>query len=200
MAFLHRPRRSIECRKKAKHLEAAAKTWPKDAWKRGGGGTVWDSITYDPETDLIYFGTANAEPWSPRGRGAGGKDAGDSLYTGSIVAVKPDTGEYVWHFQETPEDRWDFDSNQQIIVANVKINGAEQRVILHAPKNGFFYTLDAKTGKFISGKPFAKTINWATGLDPVTGKPDIMPKRATNSPANRSSACPAQWARIAGHR
>jgi quinohemoprotein ethanol dehydrogenase len=155
-----------------KHLEAASKTWPEGAWKLGGGGTVWDSITYDPVTDLVYFGTANAEPWNPDARGT---TAGDSLYTASIVAVKPDTGEYVWHFQETPEDRWDFDSNQQIIAANMKINGAETRVLLHAPKNGFFYVLDAKTGKFISGKPFA-TVTWAKGLDPVTGKPDVNPE------------------------
>ncbi len=160
-----------------KHLEAASKTWPEGAWKLGGGGTVWDSITYDPETDLIYFGTANAEPWSPRAR-SGGKDgdAGDSLYTASIVAVKADTGEYAWHFQETPEDRWDFDSNQQITIANLTIKGQQRRVVMHAPKNGFFYTLDAKTGQFISGAPFAKTINWASGLDPVTGKPNINPE------------------------
>ena len=154
-----------------KHLEAAAKTWAPDAWKRGGGGTVWDSITYDPETDLVYFGTANAEPWNPAARGSA---AGDSLYTASIVAVKPDTGEYVWHFQETPEDRWDFDSNQQIIAATLPVGGTQRRVLLHAPKNGFFYMLDAKTGKFLSGKAFA-AVTWAKGLDPVTGKPDVNP-------------------------
>jgi quinohemoprotein ethanol dehydrogenase len=155
-----------------KHLEVAAKTWAPDAWKTGGGGTVWDSITYDPTLDLVFFGTANAEPWNPAARGS---EAGDSLYTASIVAIKPDTGEYVWHFQETPEDRWDYDSNQQIIVADVPVNGKPQRVIMHAPKNGFFYTLDAATGKFISGKPFA-TINWAKGLDPTTGKPIVNPE------------------------
>jgi quinohemoprotein ethanol dehydrogenase len=155
-----------------KHLEVASKTWAPDAWKRGGGGTVWDSITYDPVTDLVYFGTANAEPWNPNARGS---KAGDSLYTASIVAVKPDTGEYVWHFQETPEDRWDFDSNQQIIAATMKINGSDTRVLMHAPKNGFFYVLDAKSGKFISGKPFA-AVTWAKGLDPATGKPDVNPE------------------------
>ncbi len=155
-----------------KHLEAAAKTWAPDAWKRGGGGTVWDSITYDPKTDLVYFGTANAEPWNPAARGSA---AGDSLYTASIVAIRPDTGEYVWHFQETPEDRWDFDSNQQIMVADVPVNGKPQHVIMHAPKNGFFYTLDAATGKFISGKAFA-AVTWAKGLDPVTGRPDVNPE------------------------
>ena len=156
-----------------KHLDAAVKTWSGEFWKLGGGGTVWDSITYDPVTDLVYFGTANAEPWNPAYRNTDG--AGDSLYTASIVAVKPDTGEYVWHFQETPEDRWDFDSNQQITVADLDIGGQKRHVIMHAPKNGFFYVLDAKTGEFISGKPFVDGINWAKGLDPKTGKPDVNP-------------------------
>jgi quinohemoprotein ethanol dehydrogenase len=156
-----------------KAMEAAAKTWAPDAWKNGGGGTVWDSITYDPQTNLVYFGTANAEPWNPNGRG--GK-AGDSLYTGSIVALNADTGEYAWHYQETPEDRWDFDSTQQIIVTDLALNGQKQRVVMHAPKNGFFYTLDAKTGKFISGKQFAKTVTWTKGLDPVTGAPNVVPE------------------------
>ncbi len=155
-------------------MEKAAKTWSGEWWKLGGGGTVWDSITYDPQTDLVYFGTANAEPWNPAYRNTDG--AGDSLYTASIVAVKPDTGEYAWHFQETPEDRWDFDSNQQITVTDLEIGGKSRRVVMHAPKNGFFYVLDAVTGQFISGKPFVDGINWAFGLDPVTGKPDVNPE------------------------
>ncbi|MEA3265084.1 MAG: PQQ-dependent dehydrogenase, methanol/ethanol family [Pseudomonadota bacterium] len=166
-----------------KHLDAAVKTWSGDFWKRGGGGTVWDSITYDPKTDLVFFGTANAEPWNPAYRNTDG--AGDSLYTASIVAIKPDTGEYVWHFQETPEDRWDFDSNQQITVADLTIGGKPRHVIMHAPKNGFFYVLDAATGEFISGKPFVEGINWAKGLDPKTGKPDVNPEakyELTNKP------------------
>jgi alcohol dehydrogenase (cytochrome c)/quinohemoprotein ethanol dehydrogenase len=154
------------------HLEKAAKTWSGEWWTLGGGGTVWDSTTYDPETDLIYFGTANAEPWNPAIRN---NEAGDNLYTASIVAIRPDTGEYVWHFQETPEDRWDFDSTQQIIAATLEIDGAPRRVVLHAPKNGFFYVLDAKTGQFISGTAFA-TVNWASGLDPVTGRPNVLPE------------------------
>ncbi|HVR90737.1 MAG TPA: PQQ-dependent dehydrogenase, methanol/ethanol family [Novosphingobium sp.] len=156
-----------------KHLEAAVKTWSGDWWTKGGGGTVWDSITYDPLTNLIYFGTANAEPWNPAHRNTNG--AGDSLYTASIVAVNADSGEYVWHFQETPEDRWDYDSNQQIMIADLMLDGTKRHVIMHAPKNGFFYTLDAATGKFISGKPFVEGINWASGLDPVTGKPSVNP-------------------------
>ena len=155
-----------------KHLEAAAKTWSGEWWKLGGGGTVWDSITYDPETDLVYFGTANAEPWNP---GARNTKEGDNLYTASVVAVDPDTGEYAWHFQETPEDRWDYDSNAQIMAATLVLDGKPRRVVLHAPKNGFFYTLDAKTGAFISGKAFEK-VNWASSLDPKTGRPNVNPE------------------------
>ncbi|MBS0481620.1 MAG: PQQ-dependent dehydrogenase, methanol/ethanol family [Proteobacteria bacterium] len=156
-----------------KHLDAAVKTWSGDFWKLGGGGNVWDSITYDPVTNLVYFGTANAEPWNPAHRNTKGE--GDSLYTASIVAVNADTGEYAWHFQETPEDRWDFDSAQQITVADLTIGGQKQHVVMHAPKNGFFYLLDAKTGKFISAKPFVEPINWASGIDPVTGRPNVNP-------------------------
>jgi quinohemoprotein ethanol dehydrogenase len=154
------------------HLVSAAKSWSGEWWKLGGGGTVWDSITYDPQTDLVYFGTANAEPWNPAFRNT---KEGDNLYTASIVAIHPDTGEYAWHFQETPEDRWDFDSDQQIIAATLPIDGKPRRVVMHAPKNGFFYVLDGKSGKFISGKPFV-TVNWATGLDPVTGRPNVNPE------------------------
>jgi quinohemoprotein ethanol dehydrogenase len=151
-------------------MEKAAKTWTGKWWELGGGGSVWDSISYDPKLNLIYFGTANAEPWNPGPTGR----SGDNLYTSSIVAVNADTGEYVWHFQETPEDRWDFDSAQSIILADLEFDGKPRRVILHAPKNGFFYVLDAKTGEFISGKPFT-AVNWASGLDPKTGKPNINP-------------------------
>lgn len=168
-----------------KHLEAAAKTWSGEWWKTGGGGNVWDSITYDPVTNLIYFGTANAEPWNPSKRGGDNQKAGDSLYTASIVAVNADTGAYAWHFQETPEDRWDFDSTQQIMTADLTIGGKLRHVIMHAPKNGFFYILDAATGKFISGKPFVEGINWASGIDPVTGAPHINPEaryEVTNKP------------------
>ena len=153
-------------------MARAAKTWEGKWWEFGGGGTVWDSITYDPGTNLVYFGTGNAEPWNPKTNDRG---LGDALYTSSIVAVNADTGEYAWHFQETPEDRWDFDSNSQITIANLDVDGAQRRVVMHAPKNGFYYVLDAKTGKFLSGEPFAP-VNWADGLDPVTGRPNIRPE------------------------
>lgn len=153
-----------------KAMENAARTWAGEWWKFGGGGTVWDAITYDPTTNLVLFGTGNAEPWNPA---ASGRE-GDSLYTSSIVAVNADTGEYAWHFQETPEDRWDFDSAQQITLADLNIGGQQRHVVLHAPKNGHVYVLDAKTGQFISATPFVM-VNWATGIDPETGKAMVNP-------------------------
>ena len=150
-------------------MEKAAKTWGGEWWKMGGGGTVWDSITYDPKSGLVYFGTGNAEPWNPA---ANDRGAEDSLYTGSIVALDAETGEYRWHFQETPEDRWDYDSNAQITLADVELDGKARRVVLHAPKNGFFYVLDAATGEFLSGDAYAQ-MNWADGLDDK-GRPNIQ--------------------------
>lgn len=153
-----------------KAMENAASTWTGNWWELGGGGTVWDSITYDPATNLVLFGTGNAEPWNPAPTGR----TGDNLYTSSIVAVNADTGEYAWHFQETPEDRWDFDSAQQITLADLTIDGQQRHVILHAPKNGHVYLLDARTGQFISATPFVM-VNWATGIDPKTGKATVNP-------------------------
>jgi alcohol dehydrogenase (cytochrome c)/quinohemoprotein ethanol dehydrogenase len=156
----------------AKAMEAAAKTWGGEWWKLGGGGTVWDSIVYDPQTNLVLFGTGNAEPWNPKAIDRGN---GDALYTASVVAVDADTGQYRWHFQETPEDRWDFDSDSPIMLADLTIDGRQRHVAMHAPKNGYFYVLDAKTGEFLSAKPFA-TQTWTTGIDPKTGKPIINPQ------------------------
>lgn len=155
----------------AKAMEAAAKTWTGDWWTLGGGGTVWDSITYDPATNLVLFGTGNAEPWNPAAMGR----EGDALYTSSIVAVNADTGEYAWHFQETPEDRWDFDSAAQITIADIDVNGQKRHVAIHAPKNGHVYVIDVKTGQFLSGTPWVP-VNWTTGLDPKTGKAAINPE------------------------
>jgi quinohemoprotein ethanol dehydrogenase len=156
----------------AKAMETASKTWAGEWWKLGGGGTVWDSIVYDPATNLVLFGTGNAEPWNPD---ANDRGAGAALYTASIVAVDADTGAYRWHFQETPEERWDYDSNAPIILADIEWNGAQRHVALHAPKNGYFFVLDAKTGAFLGAKPFAE-INWSTGIDPKTGKAQIAPE------------------------
>ena len=148
-------------------LEQAAKTWSGEWWKIGGGGTVWDAIAYDPELDLVYIGVGNGGPWNEKYRSPKG---GENLFTCSIVAVKPETGEYVWHYQEVPADDWDYDSAEQIILADIPIDGKSRKVILHAPKNGFFYVIDRETGTLISAKPFT-FVNWATGVDLKTGRP-----------------------------
>jgi quinohemoprotein ethanol dehydrogenase len=151
-------------------LERAAKTWRGEWWKIGGGGTVWDSIVYDPELDLVFIGVGNGGPWNEKYRGSGG----DNLFTCSIVALKPDTGEYVWHYQEVPSDDWDYDSAEQIMLADLPIEGKTRKVILHAPKGGFFYVIDRETGTLISAKPFT-SVNWATGIDLKTGRPIESP-------------------------
>lgn len=142
-------------------------TWAGEWWKLGGGGTVWDSMTYDPELDLLYVGVGNGGPWNRQLRSAG---KGDNLFVSSIVALRPSTGEYVWHFQTTPGDEWDFTATQSIILADLMIDGKPRKVLMQAPKNGFFYVIDRTNGAFISGTPYV-TVTWAKGLDPVTGRP-----------------------------
>ena len=148
-------------------MEKAAKTWSGEWWKSGGGGTVWDSIVYDPELDLLYVGTGNGGPWNEKYRSPKG---GDNLMTCSIVALRPETGEYVWHYQQDPADAWDYDSDEQIILADLPIEGKARKVLLQAPKNGFFYMLDRTNGALISAKPYTY-VNWATGVDMKTGRP-----------------------------
>jgi quinohemoprotein ethanol dehydrogenase len=148
-------------------MEKAAKTWTGEWWKFGGGGTVWDSIVYDAELDLLYIGVGNGSPWNQRIRSPGG---GDNLFLSSIVALKPETGAYVWHYQETPGEMWDYTASQQIILTEIIVEGQSRKVLLHAPKNGFFYVLDRTTGALISAKPYTQ-MNWATGVDMKTGRP-----------------------------
>jgi quinohemoprotein ethanol dehydrogenase len=148
-------------------LAMAAKTWTGEWWKMGGGGTVWDSMAYDSEADILYIGVGNGGPWDRNIRSPQG---GDNLFLGSIVAVKPETGKLVWYFQETPGDDRDYTSTQPMILADLTINGRQRKVLLHAPKNGFFYVLDRITGEFISGEKYVKRVTWALGLD-KNGRP-----------------------------
>lgn len=149
-------------------LAQAAETWKGgEWWKIGGGGTVWDSMAYDPELDLLYFGVGNGSPWNRQIRSPGG---GDNLFLSSIVAVKPDTGDYVWHYQTTPGESWDYTATQHLILAELEIEGKLQRVIMQAPKNGFFYVLNRATGEFISAEKYT-TVSWASHVDPDTGRP-----------------------------
>jgi quinohemoprotein ethanol dehydrogenase len=157
-------------------MKAALKTWGGDFWTKGGGGAVWDGFAYDPDANLVYVGTGNAEPWVQKFRGAQGVD---NLYTCSILAVDLTTGLLKWHFQTTPNDNWDFDSVQQLMLLDLNIKGQNdkgrpRKVIVQASKNGFFWVLDRVTGEFISGAPFVKT-NWASGLD-AKGRPIVNPE------------------------
>lgn len=149
-------------------MEKAAKTWGDgDWWKLGGGGTVWDAIVYDPTSDLLYFGTGNGTPWNQRDRDPTG---GDNLYLASIIALKAETGEYVWHYQTTPADNWDYDAVSPMTLANLTIDGKERRVLMQPCKNGFFYMLDAASGELLRAQPFTE-VNWADGVDMKTGRP-----------------------------
>jgi quinohemoprotein ethanol dehydrogenase len=152
-------------------LEMAAKTWTGEWWKLGGGGTVWDSMAYDAELDLLYIGVGNGSPWNAQIRSPGG---GDNLFLSSIVALRPDTGEYVWHYQETPRESWDFTATQHMILANIEVGGKERKVIMQAPKNGFFYILDRATGEFLSAEKYT-LVTWASHIDPETGRPVEAP-------------------------
>ncbi|MBZ6378687.1 PQQ-dependent dehydrogenase, methanol/ethanol family [Pacificimonas flava] len=149
------------------YLQKAAETWSGEWWDLGGGGTVWDSMAYDPDLDLLYIGVGNGSPWNQIYRSPEG---GDNLYLSSIVALRPDTGEYVWHFQTTPGETWDYTATQHIILADLTMtDGSVRKALMQAPKNGFFYTIDRETGEFISGDNYV-AINWASGLD-ENGRP-----------------------------
>jgi len=174
----------------------AVKTWTGKWWSEteggGGGGTVWDGITYDPELDLLFIGTGNADYWNKAYRSPGDTD---DLFVASIVALKPETGAYVWHFQETPGDTWDYDATQNMIAADLTIDGTPRKVLMQASKNGFFYVLDRATGKPISIKPYVP-LNWAKGTDPITGRPDIVPEARYDKTGKMWSARPGS---VGGH-
>ncbi|WP_404713862.1 PQQ-dependent dehydrogenase, methanol/ethanol family [Sphingomonas sp. MMS24-J13] len=145
----------------------AAKTWSGEYWKHGGGGTVWNAITYDPEFGRIYLGTGNGAPWNPKIRSPRG---GDDLFLASIVALDAKTGKYLWHYQENPNEAWDYNSTMDIELATLAIDGKARKVILHAPKNGFFYVIDRESGKLISADKLGK-VTWADRIDLQTGRP-----------------------------
>ncbi len=154
-------------------MKMAAKTWDGDQYyKWGGGGTVWDSISYDPELNLIYLGVGNPSPWNPSVRSPGN---GDNLFISSIVAIRPDTGKYVWHFQLAPRDGWDYPATSQIIQATLPIDGKPRKVLMQVPKHGFVYVIDRETGKLISAEKYTE-VNWADGYNLTTGRPILTGK------------------------
>jgi PQQ-dependent dehydrogenase (methanol/ethanol family) len=153
-------------------MARAAKTWDPAGkyWLAGGGGTAWDAMAFDPQLNLMYVGTGNGSPWARAKRSPAG---GDNLYLASIVALNPDTGKYVWHYQQTPGDNWDFTSTQPMILADLALQGKKRKVLMSAPKNGFFFVIDRTNGKFISAQNFVE-VNWASGYDKA-GRPIETP-------------------------
>ena len=148
-------------------MQKAAKTWNGEWWKYGGGGTAWDAMAYDPELKLLFVGTGNGSPWNRYYRSP---DGGDNLFLCSILALNPDNGQLVWYYQTTPGEQWDYTSTQPLILADIEIHGEKKKVIMQAPKNGFFYLLDRTNGKLISAKPYVY-VNWAKEIDNKTGRP-----------------------------
>ena len=161
-------------------MKMAAETWKGEWWELGGGGgTVWDAMAYDPELNLLYFGVGNGAPWNQQIRSPGG---GDNLFLSSIVAVRPDTGEYVWHYQTTPGETWDYTATQHIILADIELDGKTRKVLMQAPKNGFFYVIDRTDGTLLSANNYVD-ITWATHVDMETGRPvEVEGARYIDSP------------------
>ncbi|MEN0074914.1 MAG: PQQ-dependent dehydrogenase, methanol/ethanol family [Paracraurococcus sp.] len=173
-------------------MRKAHESWGDGAWKQtGGGGTAWDAIVYDVEQNQVLVGTGNGSPWVFETRnGKGGN--GDNLFLSSIVALDPDTGAYKWHYQETPGEEWDFTSVQPIILANMTIAGTPRKVLLHAPKNGFFYVIDRSNGRLLSAKNFTK-VNWAAGIDIESGRPIEYPEARYSNHGREFMAQPAAF-------
>jgi quinohemoprotein ethanol dehydrogenase len=152
-------------------MAMAVKTWSGEWWKQGGGGTAWDALVYDAEFNRIYIGVGNGSPWPHRLRSDG---KGDNLFLASIVAVDADTGQYAWHYQQVPGENWDFTSTMPIMMADLDIDGRQRKVLMQAPKNGFFYVIDRTNGKLISAEKFVPN-NWASHIDLATGRPAVLP-------------------------
>ncbi len=175
-------------------LKEAAKTWSKNSlWEVGLGGTAWDGMAYDPELNIIYVGTGNGTPWDRNVRSPGG---GDNLFLSCILAINVDTGRLLWHYQTTPRDTWDYTATQKMVLADLTIDGRPRKVVMQAPKNGFFYVLDRQTGELLSAKAYTK-VNWASGIDMKTGRPDRDRLGRLHQPAAPGDARTERRARLA---
>jgi quinohemoprotein ethanol dehydrogenase len=153
--------------------QIARQTWSGYSYESGGGGQVWNAITPDPRFGQIYIGTANPFPWNPKFRST---QHNDYLFTDSIVALDARTGQYRWHYQEVPDDAWDYDATEDMILLDARIDGEDRAVLMQAAKDGFFYILDRKTGKLLSATAFVEGMTWARGVDAVSGRPLINPE------------------------
>ena len=152
-------------------MRMAAATWHGEWWKHGGGGTAWNAMSYDPETRTVFIGTGNGSPWNHKVRSAG---KGDNLFLSAIVALDADSGAYKWHYQTNPGESWDYNAAMDIALAELVIAGKPRKVLMTAPKNGFFYVIDRTNGRLISASPFAR-VTWASGIDLATGRPVEVP-------------------------
>ncbi|MEN0063861.1 MAG: PQQ-dependent dehydrogenase, methanol/ethanol family [Myxococcota bacterium] len=170
-------------------MKKAAETWNGEWWKYGGGGTVWDAMAYDPELNLLYIGVGNGSPWN---RDIRSPEGGDNLFLASIVALNPDDGSYVWHYQATPGDTWDFTSTQHIVLADLMIDGKMRKTLVQAPKNGFFYVIDRTSGELLSAKNYVP-VTWAEGYDPETGRPIETPNARYPDPNNPNVQMPGPF-------
>jgi quinohemoprotein ethanol dehydrogenase len=167
------PHDPVDGAQESEALEAALETWdPASRWDIGGGGTVWDAIQYDPEFDQVIIGTGNGGPYPHKTRSPKG---GDNLYLNSLVALDRETGEIRWHFQETPQDSWDLTATQPMVFTELEVGGEQRPVILHTPKNGFFFVVDRESGKPLAANALVRT-SWASGWDLETGKPRLTPE------------------------
>jgi len=151
-------------------MELAAGSWdPNSAWEAGLGGTVWGMMAYDAELDLLYIGTGNSSPYPIWFRSPTG---GDNLFLASIVAIKASTGRMAWYYQTVPGEIWDYTVSSNLVLADLDLSGSIRKVLMTAPKNGFYYVIDRVTGQLLSAEPFVR-VNWATRVDLATGRPEM---------------------------
>jgi alcohol dehydrogenase (cytochrome c) len=170
--------------------EPGNESWKGDSWKLGGG-VAWGIGSYDPKLNLLYYGTSNPSPWGASVRGPDSGEYGQftNLYSSTTLAINPDTGKLVWHYQSTPHDAWDYDGVNELVLADIPIGGQTTPVALKADRNGFFYVLNRQTGKLISAKPFVP-INWSTGVDMATGRPIEVPEKRPKFKQRAMDICP----------
>lgn len=186
--FFTVPRNPAEGAQDQAHLTAAVSTWDSHhPWDAGSGGNVWDGMAYDASLHLVYIGTANPGPYNSH---LGGRQGGDELYGNSIIAIKADSGEMAWYYQTVPGDRWDYDSTQKLVLADLEVAGTPRKVLMQASKNGFYYIIDRASGELLSAQKFAY-VSWTRGIDAHTGRPILDP--SSNYDAGPALVFPSEF-------